>query len=299
MKVLVIGAVDFSLHCLNILNQAGADIVGVVSTEQPERYSDYADMEPLCCQHGWPFQRVTDINSPVTLDWIGQRQPDVIFCLGWSQLIKTSLLAQPPLGVIGAHPSLLPHNRGRHPLIWALVLGLEKTGLSFFQMNEGADTGDILAQSEIPIGADDNAEDLYEKVKVTAVPLLTELFQALAEGRVQPLPQAASCGNHWRKRSKVDGQIDWRMSTKAIHNLVRALHRPYPGATASYGQTEFVVWQVENVDWPDAEYEIEYHEPGKILALRDGKPIVKTYDGVLKLKQIEPELDFTPDTYMD
>ncbi|WP_019894275.1 methionyl-tRNA formyltransferase [Hydrogenovibrio halophilus] len=299
MKVLVIGAVDFSLHCLETLGKAGADIVGVVTTSDPSRYSDYADLESLSDYHGWCFKRVTDINSKETLHWIQQRRPDVVFCVGWSQLIKRPLLDLAPKGVIGAHPSLLPYNRGRHPLIWALALGLKKTGLTFFQMDEGADSGDILAQVEILIDAKDDAQSLYDKVTSFASPLLTDLYHQLESDQVQAKPQAVQEGNHWRKRSKKDGQIDWRMSTQAIDHLVRALHHPYPGATTSYGGTELIVWQVESVDWPYIESEVAYHEPGKIVALQNGQPIVKAYDGMLKLKQAEPALDFTPETYMD
>lgn len=299
MKVLVIGAVDFSLHCLEVLSRTSADIVGVVTTSEPSRYSDYADLEPLSGEHGWCFKRTADINSQETRHWIQQRRPDVVFCVGWSQLIKRPLLGLAPKGVIGAHPSLLPYNRGRHPLIWALALGLKKTGLTFFQMDEGADSGDILVQVEIPIDAKDDAQSLYDKVKSSASPLLTELYHLLETDRIQAKPQVDHKGNLWRKRSKKDGRIDWRMSTQAIDHLVRALHHPYPGATTSYGGTELIVWQVESVDLSDIESEVTNHEPGKIVALQKAKPIVKTFDGLLKLKQTEPVFDFTPETYMD
>ncbi|MBE0471683.1 MAG: formyl transferase [Methyloprofundus sp.] len=297
MKVLVIGAVDFSLHCLQTLHQAGADIVGVVTTSEPQRYSDYADLQPLSNHQAWCFTRVKDINAEETLDWIKQRQPDVIFCVGWSQLIKRPLLDVAPYGVIGAHPSLLPYNRGRHPLIWALALGLKQTGLSFFQMDEGADSGDILAQAPIEIESEDDAQSLYAKVKASAVPLLNELVQQLKTGTLQGKPQDVMQGNHWRKRSKKDGQIDWRMSSEAIVNLVRALTQPYPGATTVYQGQEVLIWQAQALDWPKGS--VMGEEPGKILAFDQGQPIIKSYDGAVKLVEFEPKLNFIPQTYMD
>ena len=96
----------------------------------------------MCRKNNIPVRYTPSINSEEVIGWISDLAPDVIFCFGWSQLFKKKLLNIASLGVIGFHPALLPANRGRHPLIWSLILGLKETGSSFFFMDEGADSGD-------------------------------------------------------------------------------------------------------------------------------------------------------------
>ena len=115
-----------------------------------------------------PFKYVRDINSKKNNKWIQDLNPDLIFCLGWSSLLKRSTLDIPKFGVIGYHPSLLPKNKGRHPIIWALALGLKETGSTFFLMNEGVDTGKIINKKKIKINQSDDASKLYDKLTSVA-----------------------------------------------------------------------------------------------------------------------------------
>ena len=135
-----------------------------------------------------------------------------------------------PLGVVGFHPAALPANRGRHPIIWSLVLGLDKTASTFFFMDAGADSGDILSQREILISDQDDARTLYNKVTEMALSQIEEFLPALASGSAQRVTQSPLEASSWRKRRKTDGVIDWRMSAQSIHNLVRGLSKPYVGA---------------------------------------------------------------------
>ena len=146
MRVIFIGAVEFSLLALKQLVTIGAEVVGVCTSQGSSLNADYADLSPVCREHGIPLIVADDINASVTLDWIRALSPDVIFCFGWSRLLKDELLSVAPLGVVGFHPAALPANRGRHPLIWALALGLEHTGSTFFFMDASVDGGDILSQ---------------------------------------------------------------------------------------------------------------------------------------------------------
>ena len=130
----------------------------------------------------------------------------LIFC-GWSRLIRKNLLDLPPLGVIGF--ILLPaDNRGRHPIIWALVLGLQGTASTFFFMDEGADSGDIISQEFLKITDNDDAGILYEKITQTALKQLREFVPRLAQGNGQRMLQDTTRANVWRKRGKPDGCID-------------------------------------------------------------------------------------------
>jgi methionyl-tRNA formyltransferase len=285
MRIVFIGSVEFSLRALERLVALGAEIVGVCTLQESKFNTDYVDLRGFSESHGIPSLYVDDVNSPEALAWIRGKLPDIIFCFGWSRLIKEELLELAPLGVIGFHPALLPANRGRHPLIWALVLGLKKTGSTFFFMDSAADSGDILSQKEIFIADKDDARILYEKVTQSALMQITELLPQLTSGLFQRSIQNKNLSNVWRKRDRADGQIDWRMSAQSIHNLVRGLAAPYIGAHFLLDGKDVKVWKTAVIlDAPDN------IEPGKVLFQSSQGTVVKCGIGALSLLVTEPKL---------
>lgn len=273
MRIFFIGAVQFSEAMLNMLiEHQDAEIVGVATKSQSSFNADHVDLSPLAKEHGIDCRYVKDINAPDILEWIESLKPEIIYCFGWSSLIKNQLLNLPPLGVIGYHPAELPMNRGRHPLIWALVLGLKRTASTFFKMDEGADSGDILSQYFIPIESEDYAADLYEKIIESAKNQVHKFTHQLAKREHTFLAQDHSKANLWRKRGKVDGRIDFRMSSDSIYNLIRGLSRPYVGAHIDFQGKECKVWIARTCDdlYPN-------FEPGKVIEInREGAMKVVT-----------------------
>src|SRR5581483_9542000 len=146
----------------------GGDVVAVLtrSGEAAGLHGDYVDLEPTTTRLGVPLHRIGNVNDPQSIELIRSLRPDVIFVLGWSQLVGRELLSTAPC--IGSHPALLPRDRGRHPITWALVDGLDESGLTFFWLDEGADSGDILWQRSFPIGPDEDASDVYARVEELA-----------------------------------------------------------------------------------------------------------------------------------
>lgn len=286
MRIVFIGAVEFSLRALERLLALDAEVVGVCTLEESKFNADHADLSSISDAHAIPYFYAIDINSPESLNWIKSKSPDVIFCFGWSRLLKQDLLNLAPLGVVGFHPTALPSNRGRHPLIWALVLGLNKTASTFFFMDIGADSGDILSQREIQIADQDDARTLYDKVTKTALAQIEEFLPQLANGKFQRIKQNERHVNTWRKRGKADGLIDWRMSAQSIHNLVRGLAKPYVGAHFLMNGKEIKVWKT--AIHKDSQNNIE---PGKVLQKSSTKPIVKCGDGAICLLETEPEFE--------
>jgi methionyl-tRNA formyltransferase len=277
MRIVFIGAVAFSQACLQRLVELKADLVGVVTVPAAKPLgADRTSLAALCAAAGLPCRETADVNEAATVAWIRARRPDIIFCFGWSRLLGPALLSSAPLGVVGYHPALLPRNRGRHPLIWALALGLSETGSTFFLMDEGPDTGNIVSQDVIAIDPQDDAASLYEKMTRIALGQLERLLPQVAAGTMERRRQEAAVGTAWRKRSAADGRIDWRMPTAGIRNLVRALTRPYPGATAILAGTEFIVWQTG----PAAPAPPDI-EPGKVLEVAASAFAVKTGDGTI------------------
>jgi methionyl-tRNA formyltransferase len=223
--------------------------------------------------------------------WIRERHPEVGYCFGWSYLLNPEVLSIPELGFIGFHPTKLPRNRGRHPIIWALALGLEETASSFFFMDEGADAGDLLSQRDVPIHWEDDAHSLYDRLMDVAREQVSTFTPQLAAREFSREPQDDEKANYWRKRSREDGEIDWRMSSSSVYNLVRALTHPYPGAHCTVSGHEIKIWSAEVVD---DEFEDTGHlEPGKVLSSDAERVAVKCGKGVVEIQ--EHEFDELPD----
>jgi methionyl-tRNA formyltransferase len=243
MRVVYVGSVEFSESLLRHVLELGVSVVGVCTLEESQFNSDHCDLGPLALESGIPLLKVSDINSIEATNWIKDRKADIIFCFGWSKLISSNVLAATPLGVLGYHPTLLPENRGRHPIVWALVLGLQRTGSSFFFMNEYADAGDIVSQAVVEIDYLDDARSLYDKLLCVAKEQLTDLIPLLVSGDLPRLKQDESRSNLWRKRSIHDGLIDWSLPAESIRNLVRGLTRPYVGAHFLFHGQPIKVWK--------------------------------------------------------
>ncbi len=277
MKIFFIGTVGFSKKSLLKLIDLKAEIVGVATKSESQFNADHVDLSPICIKNNIPYKFIRDINSKENVVWIKELHPEVIFCFGWSNLLKKEILKLTPKGVIGFHPTRLPENRGRHPLIWAMVNGMSKSATTFFFMDEGADTGDILSQKEFEIDYEDQAKEVYKKVINNGLSQIQEFYFKLKNNTYQRIPQPIE-SNYWRKREKKDGKIDFRMSSFAIYNLVRALSTPYVGAHIEYEGKEVKIWQVKEVK--DSR---NYIEAGKVLKSSDKYILVKCYDGAIKI----------------
>ncbi len=293
MRIIFIGCVRTSAEFLKTIINFNFKIEAVISTKNSTFNSDYFDLEPICKVSNLPFFNIDDMGSESLIHLIKQIKPNIIFCLGWSKLLPKEILDIPQYGTIGFHPAALPKNRGRHPIIWSLVLGLKKTASTFFFMELTADSGPIISQKEIDITDLDNAQTLYEKIlKVSKLQLL-EILEHLKLKDLKSFPQNNLIANSWRKRTHKDGLIDWRMSAKSIKNLVRGLSKPYPGASFFLNGIEHKVWSVEI--YP---FEAANTEPGKIIDIEDNKYIVKCSDVAIKITEIDPPINLSIGEYI-
>ncbi|QOY54082.1 methionyl-tRNA formyltransferase [Candidatus Sulfurimonas marisnigri] len=285
MKILFIGTVEFSLRTLEKLLFLNSEIVGVCTKRTSAFNSDYANLAPTCVVNNIPYMYIDDINAKETIIWIKSLEPDIIFCFGWSSLIKKELLNLAPMGVVGYHPTALPLNRGRHPLIWALALGLKESASTFFFMEEGADDGDILSQKKFEILYEDDAQSIYNKVINISLRQIEEFLPELKNKTFIRKKQDHSLANIWKKRGKKDGIIDFRMNSDAIYNLVRALTKPYIGAHIEYKGKDVSIWKVEEI-----KYDKQNIENGKVLESDDNTIVIKTYDSAIKILEHEFEI---------
>lgn len=292
MRIIFIGTVLLSESLLLKLLELKVNIVGVVTKPSSSFNNDYADIGKIALKSKIPLLNTFNINSLESILWMKNKAPDYIFCFGWSQLLRKDVLEIPTKNVIGYHPSLLPNNKGRHPLIWAKVLGLKKTGSTFFVMDEGIDSGRIVSQKEFEITFEDDANSLYNKMIQIAKSQIIYISNNLNDLYSISIPQLSE-GNTWRKRSIIDGQIDFRMNTNLICNLVRGITHPYFGSHFLYNNQIIKVWEV--CPYP---YFNDNDEPGKILFVNENSIVVKTGDSAIELFNLEDYSLFKENEYI-
>ena len=292
MKIIVLGSVKFTSKIIDFLIKKKIFIDGVIGSKKSKYNSDHFDIVKFY-KKKFDGLYTKDINDKKTYSWIKNKKPDLIFCLGWSKIIRPKILKIPKLGVIGYHPQDLPKNKGKHPIIWSLVLGLKNTASTFFFMNSKIDSGSIISKKNIKIKKYYYAKDLYKRLYLSAQKQIYKIIIDLKKGKIKNLKQNRSLENIWRKRNFEDGKIDWRMDAENILNLIKALSQPYPGAHFFYEKKRFKVWKAEIVNVKENNL-----EPGKIFKKNKLMPIIKCGNKALKLTQFSPKKNFLINSYL-
>jgi len=279
VKIIFIGCVHSSERFLKaVLSVKEIEVVGIVTKEKSSFNSDFISLLPYAKENNIDYFLPNSKSNDDYIKWIESKAPDLIYCFGWSSLLPNDILKLPKLGTVGYHPTLLPCNRGRHPIIWALALGLESTGSSFFFMDEEPDHGDILSQEVVSISTKDDAESLYRKLLDIGEKQVVKFTKSFVDNSFSRNSQDHSLANSWRKRGMKDGEIDWRMSAESIYNLVRALAKPYPGAHFFYDHKVYNVWKCEIIENKEVNL-----EAGKVLEVKSDSFTVKCGVNALKV----------------
>lgn len=230
-------AVVFAYHnvgcrCLSVLMAHGVDVALVVThRDNPKETIWFDSVSELAALHGIPVITPDGPNTPEVIAQIRALQPDFLFSFYYREMLRRGLLDIPKRGALNMHGSLLPKYRGRVPVNWAIIHGETETGATLHYMTEKPDNGDIVAQQAVPILPDDTALQVFQKVTVAAEIALHGVLPALLAGTAPRVKQDLSKGAYFGGRKAEDGVIDWSQSAQAIHNLVRAVAPPYPGAT--------------------------------------------------------------------
>jgi methionyl-tRNA formyltransferase len=234
-------AVVFAYHnvgvrCLKVLLAHGVDVPLVVThDDNPDEAIWFDSVAATSAEHRIATRVPTDPNAPELVAEIAALAPEFLFSFYYRRLLKAPLLALPPRGALNMHGSLLPRYRGRAPVNWAVLHGERQTGASLHYMTEKPDAGDLVAQQAIPILPDDTAREVFDKVTVAAEIALDSVLPALLDGTAPRTRQEPSAGSYFGGRRAEDGIVDWRRDARAIHNLVRAVAPPYPGAFTTVG----------------------------------------------------------------
>lgn len=222
---------DIGVRCLETLLELGVDVRLVVTHEDsPSEQIWFGSVREVAEKNGIPVITPDDANSESTLARVEQIAPGYIFSFYYRQMLGQQLLDIPSSGAFNLHGSLLPKYRGRVPVNWAIIHGEQETGVSLHRMEIKPDAGNLLAQRAVPILRNDTAFDVFQKLKCAAETLLMETVPAMLEGRISEVPLELDKGSYFSGRKPEDGRIDWRQPARDIHNLVRAVAPPFPGA---------------------------------------------------------------------
>ena len=283
MKTVCVSFDEMGYACFEKIHQLGGDIRLLITLEDErrEKRSGHLLFEPLAEKTGAPLMKCRNINDPHVLEALRGIQPDLIFIIGWSQLVKEEFISLASHGVIGMHPTMLPKHRGRAPLPWAMIFGVNITAVSMFHIAVEADNGGLIGQMNIPVYRVDTARTLYDRVARAHVQLIEKYFPLLDAGKAPGVAQDESRASHWEGRSPRDGIIDWCADAEHLYDWIRALGEPYPGAFTCCPKGKLIVWAA------DLPVPLSGHKVGEIAALDCRGALVQTGNGGLWLTRIE------------
>lgn len=285
MSVVLLAYHEMGCMALRTLLGQGVPISAVYTYEDdPDENCWFGSVAEHAREAGLPVDTATPINSPEAIARISALAPDVILSVYYRDMVKKAVRAIPRHGAFNLHGSLLPKYRGRSPINWQLVHGEPVSGLTLHHMVGRADAGDIVDQESVAVGPDETALELYQKLLPAGEKILARRIHALLEGTAPRTAQDESAATLFGGRTPEDGRIDWSQPARQIHDLVRAVTRPWPGAFCDAPAGRVHVWQTR------VHEEASSRPPaGTIQTDGDGRLLVGTGKGLLELIDFEAE----------
>ncbi len=236
---------------------------------------------------GAAFYEARQVGSKHLAHFWETAAPDLMLMVSWRYLVPAHIFERPRRGAFIFHDSLLPAYRGFAPTIWAIINGENHTGVTLFRIADAVDSGEIVDQQQVPIGADETIAVVLARVTETYLQLLRKHFAALLAGTAPHTPQDHTKATFTCKRLPEDNRIDWTQPTQPIYNLIRAVTQPYPGAFTSLNGQKLFVWAAERLpDFPPYVGRVA----GRVLQVQAGRGVVVlTGDGALLLTEVQLE----------
>lgn len=282
-RIVFMGTPEFAVPILDALTRTSHNIVGVYTrADQPAGRGKQLQPSPikqLAAARGLPISQPPTLRQPDYIAQLRDLAPDVIIVAAYGLLLPRDVLTIPPRGCINTHASLLPRHRGAAPIIAAILAGDAETGITLMQMDEGLDTGPILAQRAIPIDDDDTTGTLTPKLANLATELLSETLPRILAGEIVPQPQDHARATMFKQIKKEEGLIDWTRPAAEIARRVRAFN-PWPSAFTFWNGVQL---KILCAGAADAKSNLEM---GRVVPL--GKEIaVTSANGVLILREVQ------------
>ena len=288
MKVIFMGTPDFAVGTLEALIEAGHEVACVVTkTDRPVGRKQILTPSPvkICAlEHGIPVLQPARVKGNSEFcEELKKIAPDVIVVAAYGKIIPKEILTLPRYGCLNVHASLLPKYRGAAPIQWAVINGEEKSGVTIMQMNEGLDTGDILAVREVPLDPEETGGSLFDRLSKEGAGLLTETLPRLERGEIRPVPQPEKSPTAYaRMIRKEDGRIDWTKDAVSLERLVRGMN-PWPSAFTSMEGRNLKIWSAA------ADPSVSEETPGTVLSADEGGIAVQTGGGILMVRELQLE----------
>lgn len=285
MKTVLIGSVVSSCIVLKSMIDGHFPITYVFSLDEKysENVSGYYPLHNLAKAHSIPYKTFHKIDDGDNIQIIKEIEPDYIFVIGLSQLVKKELLNCAKKGVIGFHPTPLPRFRGRAAMVWQILLGVENTKCSLFFLDEGMDSGDIIDQQEYVIEKTDYAKDVERKLCDALAIMISRVLKRIIKGNITAVKQNEEEATYLLIRRPEDGLIDWKEPVEKIQRLIRAVSEPYPGAFSMYdGEHKIIIWEANYIE--NRKY---IGIPGQICEINNDTFDILGVDGIIRVMKYE------------
>ncbi len=269
LRIVFMGTPQFAVASLDALVKAGCNIVAVITApDKPAGRSlqlQQSAVKKYAVEHNLTVLQPEKLKNPVFLEELRSLKADMQIVVAF-RMLPEAVWNMPPMGTINLHGSLLPQYRGAAPINWAIINGEKETGVTTFQLKQEIDTGDILLQEKIPIGENETAGELHDKMKETGAKLLVKTVKGLADGTLKETPQSPGTGSGPLKQAPKlhtdNCRINWSDTVDAVHNLIRGLS-PYPGAFTIINEKMFKIFRTKKEVMFPTHTEGDYETDGK------------------------------------
>ncbi len=284
MRVVFMGTPDIAATCLKKILADGFDVVGVYT--QPDRPKGrgmkmvFSPVKEVALAHEIPVFQPETFREDETVEQLKALAPDVVAVVAYGRILPQRVLDLAPLGFINIHASLLPRYRGSAPYQWAVLDGLEETGVTAMYLVREMDAGDMIDVAKTPIGPDETAGELLDRLAVLGADLLSKTLTAVAAGTAQGTPQDEKLVSYAPMLDKSMCPIDWNKSARQIHNQVRGLH-PWPVATMQLQGQNFKVHATKVVEGTG--------KAGEILGLTKTGLVIACGEGAVEIRSLQAE----------
>ena len=284
MRIVFMGTPDIAATCLSKLLNDGFDVAAVYT--QPDRPKNrgmklaFSPVKEVALSAGLPVYQPENFRDEETVEQLRALQPDVVAVVAYGRILPQRVLDIPPKGCINIHASILPEYRGSAPYQWAVLDGREESGVTAMYLCREMDAGDIIDISKTPIGPNETAGELLDRLAELGAKLLSKTMSRMEGGEVERVPQDADKATYAPMLDKTMCPIDWTKTAQQVHNQVRGLH-PWPVATAELAGTKFKIHATVVAEGCG--------KPGQILALTKTGLIVACGEGAVEIRSLQAE----------
>ncbi|MBO5868572.1 MAG: methionyl-tRNA formyltransferase [Oscillospiraceae bacterium] len=286
MRIVFMGTPDIAATCLKKIIADGFEIVGVYT--QPDRPKNrgmklaFSPVKEVALENEIPVFQPENFREDATVEELRNLQPDVVAVVAYGRILPQRVLEIPAKGCINIHASILPSYRGSAPYQWAVLDGLKETGVTAMYLCREMDAGDIIDVSGTPIGEDETAGELLDRLAVLGADLLSKTLTSIADGTATATPQDAQKATYAPMLDKTMCPIDWTKTAQQIHDHVRGMN-PWPVATTEIQGKKFKIYGTKVLD------EAVSAAPGTILGLTKTGLKMACGEGVLEIRILQAE----------